>query len=231
MPKTVRQSMLEKGWEEKDIAKAEQILYSKETQQKHEDYLRKVNPLVYWMGLLIAIVGNMLLAVFLIPFFIILSSLQLLAVIATMGLVFGAMFNFLLRDIEHVDYKHHIIAGVFLPVLALITIFVVVNLSTVLAAIMKTPIHHNMWLISLIYVVAFTLPYAVYKVKDLKFDKEHDKRVAVIASAPKQAEPETSTQSNDFSSREESWKVYQQRKTMDQQKIHQNLTNKYQKYL
>lgn len=230
MPKDVRQSLLEKGWEEEDIAKAEDILYSKEKQQKHYGYLKSVHPMLYWMGLMLAIIGNMIISVFLIPFFLVMSSTQLLIVIATMGFVFGMMFNFLLRDIEHVDYKHHVVAGVFIPALAVITILVVVRVANTFAKILKSNVHQNMWVVAIVYVIAFTTPYLTYKFNDLKFQKTHKKRVEERVKAAKQPEkPEEKKE--EFASNEEAWKIYQQRQKMDKARIQSNLTQKFRKFL
>ncbi|MFC1753509.1 hypothetical protein ACFL96_08985 [Thermoproteota archaeon] len=229
MPKTVRQSMLEKGWEEKDIARAEEILYSEEKQLKHYDHLRRVNPVVYWMGLMLAMIGNMIIAVLMIPFFLVMTSIQLYIVIGTVGLVFGAMFNFLLRDIEHVDYRHHIIAGVFIPIVAAITIFVVINLANTFAKIMKISQISNPWLVILTYIVLFSVPYLIYKITDVRDEKKHKEVVAAKAVEPEQKIEEA--KKKEPASTEEAWKVYQQKQSMDKEQVHTTLANKYRKYL
>jgi hypothetical protein len=234
--------MMEKGWEEEDIAKAEDILYSEEKQDKHYGYLRDVNPIIYWMGLLVAIIGNMIISVFLIPFFLVLTSIQLYVIIGTMGLVFGAMFNFLLRDIEHVDYKHHVVAGVFIPIIAAVTIFVVVTVANTFARIMQSSVHQNVGIIVFVYIITFSTPYLIYKAGDVKSGNKHKETVSAKAALQSQPQGETSAEGTvdsaqpqqstpEYSSPEEAWTVYQRKQAMEQQRVQQGLTDKYKKYL
>jgi hypothetical protein len=63
------------------------------------------------------------------------------------------MFNFLINTMEHLDPSHHVIAGVFIPALAAITIFVMVNVANRLSKFFQSPIIHNPVWVALIYVV------------------------------------------------------------------------------
>ena len=60
-----------------------------------------------------------------------------------------------------IDPKHHIIAGLFLPILAIIVMFVVVRLSNNAALITGSSlfVEHNLFIIPILYVIAFTMPY------------------------------------------------------------------------
>ena len=226
MPKELSEHLAERGWTEEQIAEAEEALYSPDKQENHYGYLRSVSPLLYWLGLLVAIVANLIISAFLIPFFLILTSIQLYVVIATMGLIFGLMFNLILRDIEHVDYRHHVMAGVFIPVLGFITIYVVVNLANTFARIMKSQIHQSPIILSLIYVVTFSTPYLIYKYDDLTRARKAKKAqpAPVPQEQPKPKEPE-------FTSQEEAWQVHQTRKRMEQEAVQSDLRNKYRKFI
>jgi|SRR3989338_10316304 len=147
----------EKGWEEEHIRKAKYIL----ERDPQRNYARKLNKFVYWTTLIIAIIGNFIVNFALVPVFI---STNIYLVIFTLILVggsFGFLFTVILHDLEMVDPKHHIIAGVFLPVFAGIVSYVTVTLSNDLAIASGSQIlvTQNVILIPLIYVLAFTLPY------------------------------------------------------------------------
>lgn len=227
MPKSLRHSLAEKGWSEEDIAHAENVFRAT---NKYSKYEKGVSPVIYWMGLLLAIVGNLIIAVFFIPFFLMLSSVQLYIVIAVMGMLFGLMFNFLLRDIEHVDYQHHIIAGIFIPVLSLITITIVLRLTNVVASVMNLPLHQDIWFVGFLYVFSFSAPYFVYKYYDIKEDA---KKIDVETSVEKEDREVQSLASehNDFASEEEAWTVYRQREAIEENKVHDEMFDKYKKYL
>jgi hypothetical protein len=178
MPKTLRQKLMEKGWSDEDIEHTLGILNSEEKQEKHAQYSQFSSPIIYWAGLVIAIVGNLLISVVFVPFLMILSSVQLYIIMGCMGSIFGAMFNLLLRDIEHIDAKHHVMAGAFIPAIALVTVFVMVTLANTFNVIIKNPVQHNPYVISLIYVAAFSAPYAWYKINDLRDEKAHKAELA-----------------------------------------------------
>ena len=160
--KTLREKLSEKGWKEEEIEHALSIM--KPGEARSPAIQPSANPLLYWLTLLISIIGNFLIAVAIIPFLIVLSNLQLYVVIALLAASFGAMFNFLINTMEHLDPSHHVVAGVFIPALAAITIFVMVNVSNRLASFFKSPIIHNPVWVAVVYVVIFSAPYFIGKI-------------------------------------------------------------------
>lgn len=172
MPKTLRQKLEEKNWTKEEIDKALGILYSKEKQEKHMIFPKFMSPVVYWVALIVAIIGNLMISIVLIPFLLVLTHLQLYIVIIVLGASFGAFFNLIIRDIEHVDYHHHIIAGVFIPTLAVINIYIIVTLANRIGTeLIKTNITQNAVYVSVVYVIAFIMPYLFYKIPDLRQER------------------------------------------------------------
>ena len=171
MPKSLRQRLVEKGWSEDEIEKTMHIMFSQEKRAKHAYYIAASHPIIYWIGLFTAIVGNILLSVTLIPFLMILSSSQLYVILGVVGGVFGAMFNHILRDIEHVDERHHIMAGVFIPGIALVTVYVMATVANTFNAVINNANPHNAILLSAVYIVCFSTPYLVYKIKDVIYQR------------------------------------------------------------
>lgn len=164
MPKSFEEKMREKGWSEEDIKHAMEIMYSKEKEGKNVIYTKNMNPIIYWLSLVIAIVGNFFISIILIPFLLVLSSYQLYFVIVVLAVTFGTTFNFLINAIEHIEPTHHIIAGVFIPAIAVITVFVIVNVSNRLSIVFQSPIHQNPVLVSVLYVIAFILPFGITRI-------------------------------------------------------------------
>lgn len=153
------QSLREKGWSEEDIQKAVSIIEQHASIDKSgtKHYFNRV---IYWFALLVAIIGNMMISVILIPFLLVLQSYQLYLVVMTLAISFGFLFNLLITDIEHVDQKHHIIAGIFIPALAIINVFVMTRISNMMiAAAQLQNVSHNPLLMSAAYVIAFISPY------------------------------------------------------------------------
>lgn len=167
MPTTLRQRLLEKGWSEEEIAHTHNLIHSDSQQEKHASFKQASHPILYWTGLIVAIVGNLLLSVTFIPFLMILDSIQLYIILGMVGAVFGAMFNVIIKDIEHINQKHHIVAGVFIPAIALVTVYVMANVANKFNVLINNPNQHNAVVFSIIYLVCFSAPYMYYKLRDV----------------------------------------------------------------
>jgi hypothetical protein len=159
MPKTLRERLVEKGWAEDEIKKTESMVYGEGKQEKHIGFKEEMNKIVYWTTLLVLTIANFLISLVLIPFLLVMKPYQLGIIVGLLGFMFGLMFNLIVRDIEHIETKHHVAAAVFIPTLALINMFVMVSISNNLSTRLSLQIHENPWLISVIYVAAFLVPY------------------------------------------------------------------------
>lgn len=159
--KNLREKLQEKGWDEEYIEKTIRIL---EEDKKNKSLLEKINSIVYWVALLICIIGNFMISIVLIPFLITIENeIALGIIIASISLSFGFLFNLLLKDIEDLDQNHHIIAGLFIPTLSLINIFYIVKVANYMISIFQIKTIHDPFIISIIYVLAFSTPYLLNK--------------------------------------------------------------------
>ncbi len=167
MPVPIEQRLAERGWSKDEILKASAILHGKEEPGKIY-FQRQMNPVVYWLTLIVSIVANMVVSVVLIPFLLAVKDvLTLYSIVALLAMSFGFFFNLLLTDIENVDPRHHVIAGIFIPALAVINIIIVINVTSVLnRVLLGEQLTQNAIAIALIYVVAFIAPYLGTKVID-----------------------------------------------------------------
>ena len=163
---SLEEKLRKKGWSEDEIKQATKIMYNQDQPSNTAQFRKGINPFLYWMGIIIAIIGNMVIAVILIPMILVLSSTVLYIIIGIIGLGFGGMFYFLLNDLEHVSPEHHVVGGVFMPAIALITIYVMVDIVKYLAKVININVTSNSIIISLIYVITFTAPYAIGKLSE-----------------------------------------------------------------
>jgi len=97
----------------------------------------------------------------LILFLLTLNSFSLYFIIATIALTFGLLFNLIVNDIENIDPKHHILAGIFIPAIALINIYIITILTNDVQIAIKIQNPHSPILVSVTYVLAFMIPYIV----------------------------------------------------------------------
>ena len=79
----------EKGWSDEEVDQAMNIMYSKDKEHKRTMYKKSMNPLLYWAGLILAIIGNLFIGVVLVPLMLVLSSTILYIIIAVVGIATG----------------------------------------------------------------------------------------------------------------------------------------------
>jgi len=148
-----------KGWDEKEIKRAKRIF--KKAQENKSNKLKIFEEFIYWFVLLIVIFGNLVVSIALVPFLLELESVMLYGVIVLLALAFGSLFDLLIRDIEALEKKHIVVAGVLIPLLAVINIFYVTKFANFVSDTWGLGINHNPLIITVLYVGAFVLPHVL----------------------------------------------------------------------
>lgn len=133
--------------------------------EKYIYYAKKSSRTIYWLVLLVMGIANFLIFVALIPFMLIINTNQLLVVIGAIGLLFGLIFNYLVKDIEHLQPKHHIFAAVLIPVLSIINIVILINIGVFMKGIYANA-DREILFSSAAYVVLFATPYLTSVILD-----------------------------------------------------------------
>lgn len=155
-----RLELKEKGWSEEELRKAETAL---ERAEKHDVHFSKI---VFWSALVVIIFANLVVSLILIPFLIVLNQLVLYAIVVLLAGTIGFLYNFLVTNIGHLERKHHLWAGVLVPLIALANVVVMVLVSNrfITDLQVNNPLH-NAWLTALVFAVAFILPYAAGRLR------------------------------------------------------------------
>lgn len=154
-----KNQLREKGWQEEEIKKAEAIL---EKAEYHDVFFSKI---VFWSALVVIIFANLLISLILIPFLVALGQWFLYAIIVILAGTVGFLYNFLITDIGHLEKKHHILAGIIVPVLALGNMVVMVLVTNKFTKAVNISNLHNPWLVGGVFAIAFILPYIVDRIR------------------------------------------------------------------
>ncbi len=155
-----REELRQKGWREDELAKAEAIL-NKSTQ--HDIFFSKI---VFWSAMVVIVFANLLISIILIPFLIALYDLVLYAIVAVLGLVIGFLYNFLITDIGLLETKHHRVASVIIPIVAMSNVVVmVVTSNRFIESIQLNNPPHNPWVVAAVFGGAFILPYIADQIR------------------------------------------------------------------
>jgi hypothetical protein len=165
MNEDLKQKLREKGWSEEDITKTETIMDN----AADKTGSKKIDLFVYWTALIVAIVLNVVVSGVIIPLVFMIHGLTLYGLIFVISLFFGWVFYILIKDIENMETHHHIIAGLFIPAIALVNVFVIVSIAnriiaTQLPSQLLIPLSHPLQ-ISVVYAIGFTTPYLISKIK------------------------------------------------------------------
>jgi hypothetical protein len=156
-----KRDLLNKGWQEHEIDHAEKIIDRKDANDIH--FAR----VVFWSALIVVIFGNLIVSLVLIPFLIVLNSFTLYAAIILLAGSVGFLYNLLITDIQHLERKHHITAGILIPLLAIMNmIIMVITANRLITAVdVKNPLH-NPFLAGVVFAIAFLIPYFLGLVKE-----------------------------------------------------------------
>ncbi|MBR9677566.1 hypothetical protein GOV04_05485 [Candidatus Woesearchaeota archaeon] len=154
-----KEELLAKGWSKEEVDKAFKIL-NKPTKKNNKtisksSFFPTIGEFVYWMALLLTIFGNMIVVFILAPILMLTKGIAMYFFIITIGGSFGYMFNHLIKDLEKVQTEKQLIAGLFIPSMALISITVMVLLVKNFAGLE----FKNMLPIIALYVLAFSFFY------------------------------------------------------------------------
>ena len=157
----IKKRLEQKGWSKKDISKTVGIIEQAKA-NKHPK-IKILDKLVFWISLAIAIIGNFIISISLIPVLLALGNLPLYAVLITLGAAFGLLFDLLIRTIEHLEAKHHLFLGIIMPITAAINVIIIVAFSNNLEKAINIQNPHSPLLAGAIYAFAFMLPYLTYQ--------------------------------------------------------------------
>lgn len=154
--------MIDERWTDQEIEKTLRIIEKAEETKPRE--IRFIDKITYWAVLIVAIIGNLILSIILIPFMLVLKHFILYTIIFVLAFIFGLFFNLLLKEIEQLDQPHHIMAGLFIPALAIINVVYMTMFANYLTETIQLNNTHNPFIIGFIYTIAFVSPYFFYKV-------------------------------------------------------------------
>ncbi|MEK6863627.1 MAG: hypothetical protein AABW53_02930 [Nanoarchaeota archaeon] len=151
-----KKELLQKGWREEELRKAERIL---DSATKPDVFFSKI---VFWSAMLVIVFANLLISLLLIPFLIALNSIVLYSIVALLGATIGFLYNFLITDIGLLEKKHHRAASIIVPLIGVANVVVMVLVSNKFIESLKlnNP-PHSPWFIALAFCAAFILPYGI----------------------------------------------------------------------
>ena len=154
--KSLQKSLLKKKWHKEEISKALRTL--ERTKPKHLDSA------VFLIAIIVSVIGNFLISISLLPLLLLADGVGLALILILVGICFGILFESLICGLGKTSKHHHVISGIFIPVIALLNTVLIINLSNKFINVMHISASPHFLSLSLVYVFASMIPFTVHKI-------------------------------------------------------------------
>lgn len=149
-----------KGWSDRELLRAEQIL---EHAEKHDIFLSRF---ALWSIIIVVIISNIIVSLVLVPFLVFFQPWALYLVLILLAALVGWVYNFLITDVKHLERKHHILAGIIVPLIALgnMALIVIMAQKFMEKGAISSPAV-NPWMMGILFGVVFIIPSIVARIR------------------------------------------------------------------
>jgi len=160
MYKHKKDILLEKGWQEEEIKKAEAEL---DRSEHHDIFFSRM---VFWSSMIVIVFANLLVSLVLIPFLIVFNNWILFPIIILLAGSIGFLYNLLITDVNHLETRHHLLAGILIPLIALTNMMLMVWVSNRFISDLNVQNQqHNLWAIAITFAVVLIIPAIIDKIR------------------------------------------------------------------
>ncbi len=149
-----------RGWTKKEINDTLKIF--REAKNNKHPAIKFLDKSVYWISLILTVIGNFIISITLIPILLVFNFPYLYLIIATIAVAFGLLFELLIRSITHLETRHHLFFGFLVPFIAIINVFIITIYSKNLEKKLMIESTYNPLVVSVVYGLAFIIPYVFY---------------------------------------------------------------------
>ncbi len=159
--------MSKKGWSQKEVDHVEKAFERFQEQSEHPLF----DNVVFWIAIILALIGNFVFGIVFIPFLLVMRTWEASGFVFLLGVSFGYLFLKILKGLSGSDSAKgsRVIAWIFLPVVALVTVYVVTTLTNKLAVLMDLPLSHEPLVVGAVYAFSLILPYLTDRVRMVLF--------------------------------------------------------------
>lgn len=166
MTKHLHHKLLKKGWTLEEIEKLSRI--SKGAAVKKTPFVKFLDKSVFWLFLVIAIIGNLVVSIILVPFMFFFTGFALYSVVVILAMALGLFIDHIIHDIENLQTKHHVFAVTSILALALVSVvyMTIFTKNLIIVAGLKT--QQQPITIGIVYTVALVLPYISTKIINIR---------------------------------------------------------------
>ncbi len=162
----LKKKLAAKGWHETDIARV--IASLLHAHHHSHPALSTVEKLLAWIALGFSILINFIVSIAMIPVYLSMPPFIVMLCLIFFGLCFGLLMDLLIREIDSFSRHHYVAAGLFLPMVSLITMYMTVRASIFISRYFQSTKLQDPVLLALVYTASFLLPHFLYKYFELR---------------------------------------------------------------
>jgi len=165
----LKKRMRKKGWSSKDLKHLDKK--TEEVRKKRDSAYYLIEMFLYWFVLVFAILCSLIISFVLIFFFVLLKPIGVYVLTGIIGVMFGMLFEVLLRNIDWIETKHHFFGGVILAAIVLLNLMIFSSAFTervILFSLVRIPAYGNL-IIGTVYCISFFVPFVIHKVTSKRF--------------------------------------------------------------
>lgn len=177
-----------RGWSDSEIEDLKKVMESGKSSGASRKFSQKDKAFqahIYWSLIIIFMIANILLVVSLMPAVFIFSQKYLIFLMSFIGFSFGFVLNILIRDLNQIDKKHHLVASIFFPIVSATIVFLSISYASSFSFLLKANLPstvakmlysgQNPFLSTMSFIVAYAVPFLIFECFNLKgFRKEED---------------------------------------------------------
>lgn len=154
------QHLRKRGWTGREIKHTERIL-AKAHHAKHPAY-RILERSLFWALLAVLSIAVFSVSLIVWPAAIVLPTGVLALALLLLGLCLSLLFIVVLHDLDTIDRRHHVLAAVALPVVALVTVNVLIQQLQTISAVLNISLGTSGLTLGGIYAAGLLTPYLTY---------------------------------------------------------------------
>jgi hypothetical protein len=163
----MKQSLIEQEvWTKEHITKAAKIFLNAE--KNKSTFIKLLDQVVHWMVILLILFGNTLISIFIVFISGILSPFFFYGVTAIAAVCFGLLIEIPIKDMEKLDKNKHFLSRLALPLLALVNIYILIGVKSVIDYYSKVRFEFNPLVVGIIYGILFLLPHTITLIRSRK---------------------------------------------------------------
>lgn len=141
-----------KGWSQPEIYRAMRALHRGTEQEK---YFTQV---LFFSTILLVLFSNIFVMVGVLFLAIIMPAWFIMCLMAIFGVIIGIVYDYLIRDIAHIEKHHHFIAGSVIPLVAVMNSFIIVYASQGISQDLGLNVAQDPVMTSVVFIVFLLIP-------------------------------------------------------------------------